>query len=121
MDTKEYLIKTIKDWVKLDNEIRSLQKEQIQRKNDKKKVSIALMEIMKKNEIDCCDIKDGQICYSKKHIKKPITKKILMSVLSKYFKGDLLKASELNEYIIDNREEVIKETIVRKINKDDST
>lgn len=115
METKEHLIKTIKEWVKLDNEIRTLQKEQVQRKNDKKKVSTQLMEIMKKNEIDCFDINDGQICYSKKNIKKPITKKVLMGVLSKYFKGDTLKASELNEFIIENREEIVKETIVRKI------
>jgi len=39
-------------------------------------------------------------------------------VLSKYFKGDTLKASELNEFIIDNREEVVKETISRKITKE---
>ena len=120
METKENLIKTIKEWVRLDNEIRTLQKEQIQRKNEKKKVSTLLMETMKKNEIDCFDIKDGQICYNKKNVKKPITKKVLMNVLSKYFKGDLLKASELNEFIIDNREEIVKETIVRKINKDDT-
>ena len=115
METKEQLIKTIKEWVKLDNEIRTLQKEQNQRKIDKKRSSVTLMEIMRKNEIDCFDIKDGQICYSKKSIKKPITKKVLMGVLSKYFKGDILKASELNDFIIDNREEIIKETIVRKI------
>jgi hypothetical protein len=121
MDTKEHLIKTIKEWVRLDNEIRNLQKEQIKRKTDKKNISTTLMEMMKKNEIDCFDIKDGQICYSKKNIKKPITKKVLMNVLSKYFKGDTLKASELNEFIIENREEVVKETIVRKINTDTTT
>lgn len=121
METKEQLIKTIKEWVRLDNEIRNLQKEQIKRKTDKKNISATLMEMMKKNEIDCFDIKDGQICYSKKNIKKPITKKVLMNVLSKYFKGDTLKASELNEFIIENREEVVKETIVRKINTDTTT
>jgi hypothetical protein len=118
MDTKEHLIKTIKEWVRLDNEIRKLQKEEKQRKNDKKNISNTLMEIMKKNEIDEFDINDGQICYTKKNIKKPITQKILMNVLSDYFKGDTLKASELNEYIRDNREEIVKETIVRKINKE---
>jgi len=118
MDTKEHLIKTIKEWVRLDNEIRKLQKEEKQRKDDKKNISNVLMEIMKKNEIDVFDINDGQICYSKKNIKKPITQKVLMDVLSDYFKGDTLKASELNEYIKDNREEVVKESIVRKINKE---
>jgi len=118
MDTKEYLIKTIKEWVRLDNDIRKLQKEEKQRKDDKKNISKVLMEIMKKNEIDVFDINDGQICYSKKNIKKPITQKILMNVLSDYFKGDILKASELNEFIRDNREEVVHETIVRKITKE---
>jgi hypothetical protein len=118
MDTKEYLIKTIKEWVRLDNDIRKLQKEEKQKKDDKKNISKVLMEIMKKNEIDVFDINDGQICYSKKNIKKPITQKILMNVLSDYFKGDMLKASELNEFIRDNREEVVQETIVRKITKE---
>jgi len=118
MDTKEHLIKTIKEWVRLDNDIRKLQKEEKQRKDDKKKISNVLMEIMKKNEIDVFDINDGQICYSKKNIKKPITQKILMNVLSDYFKGDMLKASELNEFIRENREEVVQETIVRKIIKE---
>jgi hypothetical protein len=118
MDTKEHLIKTIKEWVRLDNDIRKLQKEEKQRKNDKKNISNILMEIMKKNEIDEFDINDGQICYTKKNIKKPITQKILMNVLSDYFKGDTLKAAELNEFIRDNREEIVKESIVRKINKD---
>ena len=52
MDTKEHLIKTIKEWVRLDNEIRKLQKEEKQRKTDKKNISNVLMDIMKKNEID---------------------------------------------------------------------
>ena len=117
METKEQLIKTIKEWVKMDNEIRSLTKELNNRKNEKKKISTSLMEIMKKNEIDCFDINDGQICYSKKNIKKPITKKVLMDILSNYYNGDITKANELNNFIIDNREEVVKESIERKIKK----
>jgi hypothetical protein len=114
METKEQLINVIKQWVKLDNEIAALKKEENARKIEKKEVSVNLMEIMKKNEIDCFDIKDGQICYSKKSIKKPITKKNLMDTLVKYYKGDVLKAGDINNFIIDNREEVVKETIVRK-------
>lgn len=116
METKEQLVKTIKDWVKMDNEIRSLNKEINNRKNEKKKLSALLIETMKNNEIDCFDIKDGQICYTKKNIKKPITKKVLMDILSNFYNGDISKASQLNNYIIDNREEVVKETIERKIN-----
>jgi len=37
METKEQLIHSIKEWVKLDNEIRTLQKEQLYRKKEKEK------------------------------------------------------------------------------------
>jgi hypothetical protein len=117
MESKEELIKAIKEWVKIDNEIRILQKEQIQRKNEKKKISANLMEVMKKNEIDCFDINDGQILYNKRNIKKPVTQKKLVGILSNYFNGDISKATEVNNYILENREEVVKESIVRKINK----
>jgi hypothetical protein len=115
METKEQLVKSIKDWVKIDNEIRSLQKEIINRKTEKKHISSDLMTVMKKNEIDCFDINGGQIYYSKKNVKKPITKKVLMNTLSKFYKGDIERANILNEFIQENREEVIKETIERKI------
>ena len=115
METKEELIKTIREWVKIDNEIRTLQKEQNNRKNDKKNLSKILIDIMKKNEIDCFDINDGQIVYTKKNVKKPITKRLLLDLLARYHKGDLLKANDINNFILNNREEKIQEEIVRKI------
>ena len=39
METKEQLVQTIKQWVKIDNEIRALQKEQVARKKEKKNIS----------------------------------------------------------------------------------
>jgi hypothetical protein len=116
METKEQLINTIRSWVKVDNDIKKLQKEQNKMKNEKKKLSESLIEIMKKNEIDCFDINDGQIFYTKKNIKKPITKKNLINILSIYYKNDLMKANELNDFILNNREEYIQETITRKQN-----
>ena len=117
IDTKEQLVKIIKEWVKNDNEIRLLQKETRKRRLEKKQISARLMEVMKSNEIDVFDINDGQIQYSKKTVKKPITKKILMDILSKYYNGDFMKANELNTFILDNREEQTRETIMRKIVK----
>ena len=101
--------------MKIDNEIRELQKQQSTRKVEKKKISETLIEIMRKNEIDCFDINDGQIIYNKKSVKKPITKKILFDILSKYYKGDSNKAEDMQNYILENREEVVKESIVRTI------
>ncbi len=117
METKDQLIKSIKEWVKIDNEIRALQKEVRKKQGDKKTISADLMDVMRKNEIDCFDIKDGQIMYSKKSVKKPITSKNLLGILANYCKGDIEKATEMNQFILDSREETVKETIVRKIVK----
>jgi seryl-tRNA synthetase len=113
--TKEQLMKVVKEWVKLDNEIRVLQKEITNRKKEKKEVSTQLMQIMKSEEIGGLDINDGQILYTKKTVKKPMTNKVLMDVLSKFYGGDFMKASEMNSYIMENRGELIKENIIRKI------
>ena len=121
MENKQQLIESIKDWVKLDNEIRKLQSELSNRKNEKKRVSTKLMETMNSNNIDCFDIKDGQLCYNKRSVKKPITKKGLFDILTKYYNGDLMQATQVNDYIIENREEVVKETLVRKMAKDVAT
>jgi len=66
---------TIKEWVKIDNEIRVLQQQQLIRKKEKKAISDSLIDVMKKNEIDCFDINDEQIIYNKKKRKKPYKKK----------------------------------------------
>lgn len=115
LETKEQLINTIKNWVKTDNEIRSLQKEVNIRKKQKKSISDNLMNVMRKNEIDCFDIKDGQILYVKKNVKKPITQKMLLNILNNYYDGNSEKANDLNNFIMDSREEIIKESIVRII------
>ena len=101
--------------MKIDNDMLILQKELKKRKTDKAKLSVKLIDIMKSNEIDVFDIKDGQIQYTNRKIKKPITKKVLLDTLTKYYEGDFMKANELNSFIMDNREEVIKESITRKI------
>ena len=115
METKGELVEIIRKWVQMDNEIRALQKEVNNRKNEKKKISTLLIDTMKNNEIDCFDIKNGQIQYIKKNVKKPMTKKVLFDVLSKYYQGDFLKANEMRNYILENREETVKESISRKI------
>jgi septum formation topological specificity factor MinE len=112
---KEQLVSIIKDWVKIDNEMRTLQQEMHKRKTEKKRVSQLLIDIMRNNQIDCFDINNGQILYKKKNVKQPITKSVLLEVLSTYFQGDSDKVNELNNFILGNRKVVTKETIVRKI------
>lgn len=115
LETLEQLKQTVREWVKLDNEMRALNKEIAARRNDKKVISKRLIEVMRNNKLDIFDIKDGQLMYVKKNKKKPITQKQLLTLLSSYYKDDVSKAEEMHTYLMDNREEVTEEIIQRKI------
>ena len=117
METKDQLVKVVKDWVIMDNEIRNHQKIVRELKARQKNVSQQLMQTMKQNEIECFDINNGSLVYKKNKVKKPITKNTLYTILNDYFKGETDHVEELGKYTMDNRQEVIKETIQRKIDK----
>lgn len=116
MSDKEILVENIRKWVKIDNEIKELKKLQNERKNTQKELSTLLMETMKQNDIDMFNMKQGTLHYKQNKIKKPITKKMLQDVLLKYYNNDLAKATDIHEFILDNREEIVKEKLVHKSN-----
>jgi len=115
LETIEQLKQTVREWVKLDNEIRTLNKEISARRNEKKIISKSLIDVMRSNKLDIFELKDGQLMYVKKNKKKPITQKQLLTLLSSYYKDDVAKAEEMHTYLMENREEVTEETIQRKI------
>lgn len=119
--SKEDLLNNVRSWITIDNEIRTLQKEQKLRKEKKKNITDNLITFMKSNEIDCFEVKDGNLSYVKRNVKKPINKKSLLEILAKYYDGDILKANNMNDFIMDNREETTKETIIRKLNNCNDT
>jgi hypothetical protein len=117
MDTKEELVKHIRGWIQIDNEINALQKKAKLLREEKKALTISLVDVMKTNEIDCFDINDGKLIYAKSKHKKPINKKSLFDSLQTYFKDDKELAQEVSEHILNNREETVKESIKRKKEK----
>lgn len=117
MASKTELVQNIREWIAIDNEIRELNKEARLRKQKQQKLSQTLMQTMKENAIDEFNVTGGKIMYSKKTFKKPLTKTNLLGILSKYYKDDATQATEMNNFIMSNREEVVKETIARKIDK----
>ena len=114
MDTKEELVKHIRGWIQIDNDISVLQKQMKALREEKKSLTCSLVDVMKMNEIDCFDINDGKLIYSKSKVKKPINKKTLLSALDNYFKEDSEMAKQLSEHILNSREETVKESIRRK-------
>ena len=117
METKEQLINNIKEWIKIDNEIVQLKTEIKEKNNNEKELTKNLVTVMKTNQIDCFDINGGALVYKTNKIKKPINSKTLLSSLKNYYKTEPLIAEELAKHILDSREEQIKETIKRKIDK----
>jgi hypothetical protein len=117
METKEELIQNIKEWVKLDNEISQFKK-QIKERNDKKKnLTECLILTMKKNDIDCFDINGGAIMYKQSKVKKALNSKTLLLALKNYYKDNENVAEDITKYVMDSREEKVKEIIKRKIDK----
>jgi hypothetical protein len=117
METKEELIGNIKEWIKMDNEIAKLRAEIKERNNRKKSITDSLMTVMKKNEIDCFDINDGSLVYKKSIVKKPLNGKTMMKALQTYYQNTPEKAEEISKFLLENREEQVKEIIRRKVNK----
>jgi len=116
-ETKDQLVARIKEWIKIDNEVNKLKQEIKERNNKKKTLTEGLVNVMKSNQIDCFDINGGALVYKKSVVKKAINGKMLMTTLQKYFKEDSEEATELTKFILDNREQEVKETIRRKVDK----
>ena len=117
MNLNSETIYSIREWVKLDNEMRALKQEISNRKKTKDELSNKLINAMKEKDIDSVNINNGKIEFTQRKTKKPISKKLLQNILSKYFKGDNSKANEMNDFILNNREETSKDIIIRKIDK----
>jgi len=114
MDTKDELVNHIKSWIQIDTDISSLQKQIKELRENKKNLTNSLVNVMKSNEIDCFDINNGKLIYSKSKIKKPINKKSLLEALQIYFKDNTALAQNVSQHILDNREETVKESIRHK-------
>lgn len=118
MTTKEELVHNIKNWLSLENEIKVLQKELKERRERRKTLTNSLVEIMKDNEIDCFDISEGKLIYTKNKVKSSISKQYLLETLNKYFDDNPgVDADELGQFILDNRKIDIKENLRHKPNK----
>ena len=115
--TKEELISNIKEWIKIDNEITRLKLEVKEKTNKKQNLSTSLVNIMKTNSIDCFDINGGALVYKQKKTKKTISGKFLLEQLEKYYKDQPEIAKDITKQVLDNRVQVIKDEIKRKIDK----
>jgi hypothetical protein len=115
--TKEQLKDHLRQWVRVENEISTLSAEIKKRKLIHQQLSASLLSVMRQNEIDCFDIANGRIVYSKTKTRAPLNNGQLKSALTKYYKDDAEKANSLTEFLLASRVEKTRESIKMKIPK----
>jgi hypothetical protein len=115
--SKEELISYVKNWLEIEKEIKTMQKTVKIKKIEKKKITENLVDIMKGNDIDCFDITEGQLLYTKNKVKSSLSKKHLLASLAMYFKDDKEKAKAATGFILESRQTKIKENIRLKMKK----
>ena len=115
--TKEQLKDHLRQWVRVENEISTLSAEIKKRKLIHQQLSASLLKVMRQNEIDCFDIANGRIVYSKTKTRAPLNNGQLKYALKTYYKDDVEKANNLTEFLLASRVEKTRESIKIKIPK----
>ena len=111
---KETLLNNVKSWISLDDKIKSLGKELKEARLEKKQITDLLLDTMKNNEIDCFDLAGGnKLIYQKTKTKKTLSKKHLLEAIKEFTKNEA-QAKTMSEYILNSREDQVKENIRRK-------
>lgn len=115
--TKEQLKDYLRQWVRVENEIGTLSAEIKKRKLIHQQLSKSLLDVMRKNEIDCFDVTNGRIVYSKTKTRAPLNNGQIKAALKNYYKDDDEKANSLTEFLLSARVEKTREAIKMKISK----
>ena len=119
-NTKDELVSLIKQWVQVESEMKVLSKELKERRETKKELTAALVEVMKGNEIDCFDISDGKLMYTKNKVRAPLSKKHLFESLGEYLSKSGVPPEEISsmvKHVMDSRGVSTKEGVRLKPNK----
>jgi len=117
-DTKQVLIQSIKEWIAINSNIVSLQKQLKELKEKKTNISTILIKIMENNEIDQVDINNGKLLYKKTKVKGIINKDYLTKMLDTYFKDNQeIDSNHICEFLLENRPIKENSVLVIKQNK----
>jgi len=117
-DTKQVLIQSIKEWIAINSNIVSLQKQLKELKDKKTNISTILIKIMENNDIDRVDINNGKLLYKKTKVKGTINKDYLTKMLDTYFKDNQeIDSNHICEFLLENRPIKENSVLVIKQNK----
>tara|TARA_X000000368_G_scaffold75573_1_gene55985 strand:- start:5013 stop:5360 length:348 start_codon:yes stop_codon:yes gene_type:complete len=114
MDDKSEMINIIKRWMDIDRKLKVIQKQSQELKKEKKILTESLTNIMKDNDIDEFDINNGKLVYTRSKVRAPLSKKHLLESLNKYYKNDETLVEQLTTFIMESRQETVKDVIKHK-------
>ena len=106
----------VKDWVTLDDDIKTLQDAIKKRKKRINELTPVILDFMKRFNINDLNTQNGQLRYTTSLLAKPVNKNFLLSKLGEFFK-DNEKSQVLTTYIYDNRIKEEKVKLKRVIEK----
>jgi hypothetical protein len=108
------LVETVKRWIMIESKLKAINKTVKQLREEKKIQNSQMLSIMKNNNIDIFDIKNGQIQYKKQKKREQLTQTRLLEILTKHPELNEEQALSLNNFIFENRITTEKDTIVQK-------
>jgi len=108
----------VKEWVSLDDDIKTLQEAIKKRKKMMNDITPQILDFMKRFNINDLNTQNGQLRYTTSLLSKPVNKNFLLAKLGDFFK-DNEKGEKITSYLFENRDkqEKIKLTRVIKKNK----
>lgn len=106
----------VKEWLALDDDIRTLQDAIKKRKVRKDILNKNILEYMSKFKINDLNTKDGTIKFAKSLTTKPLNKQFLISKLGDFFR-DFSKGEKVATFILNNRDKEEKFRLRRVLEK----
>ena len=101
----------LKEWLTLEDDLKVLSAAVREKRKRMGILQGLITKTMKGHKIARVNIKSGAILYQNKQTKESMGKKFIVSKLTEYFKGDIIKATEIYNYLEEHRGKRNKENI----------
>lgn len=101
----------LKEWLTLEDDLKVLSAAVREKRKRMGILQGLITKTMKGHKIARVNIKSGAILYQNKQTKESMGKKFIISKLTEYFKGDIIKATEIYNYLEEKRGKKTKENI----------
>ena len=101
----------LKEWLTLEDDLKVLNAAVREKKKRMGILQGLITKTMKGHKIARVNIKSGAILYQNKQTKESMGKKFIISKLTEYFKGDIIKATEIYNYLEEKRGKKSKDNL----------